>query len=103
MEMLWEREPSFPRSLVRERRARSLRLRITMYVPQVGSSYLFWTDRRPPTLSGFVLVEILVSWDFGQISPDSHPLESEQWVFNEYVYFFSWTWTTLAFDKNTNV
>ena len=86
--MLWEREPCSLRSLVRERRARSLRLRITMYVPQVGSSYLFWTDQRPPTLIGFVLVVILVGWDFGQISPGSHPLESKQWTLNKYIISF---------------
>jgi hypothetical protein len=95
--MLWEREPSSLRSLVREQRARSLPHQITMYVPQVGSSYLFWTDRRPPTLSGFVLVVILLSWDFGQMLLGSHPLESKQWALNEYVYFFSWSWTTFCF------
>ena len=76
--MLWEREPSSLRSLAPERRARSQRLQITMFVPQVGSNYLFWTDRRPPTPSGFVLVVILLSWDFGQIFPGSHLPESKQ-------------------------
>ena len=90
--MLWEREPSSQHSLARERRARSLLLQITMCVPQVGSSYLFWTARRPPTLSGFVLVVILRSWDFGQISLGSHTPESKQWALNGYNYFFSWTW-----------
>ena len=90
MVILWEHEPSSLRSLARERRARSLRLQITMYVPQVGSNYSFWTDQRPPTLSGFVLVVILLSWDFGRISLGSHPLESKQpWAWNEYNYFFS--------------
>ncbi len=89
MVILWEREPSSLRSLARERRARLLRLQITMYVPQVGSSYLFWTDRRPPTLNGFELVVILLSWDFGQISLDSHPLESKQRALNKYNHFFS--------------
>ncbi len=78
MVILWEREPSSLRSLARERRVRSLRLQITMYVPQVGSSSLFWTDRRLPTLSGFESVVILLSWDFGQISLGSRPLESKQ-------------------------
>ena len=89
MVMLWEREPSSPRFLARERCARSERLRITMYVPQAGSSYLFWMDRRPPTLNGFELVVILLSWDFGQISLDSHPLESKQRALNKYNHFFS--------------
>ena len=87
--MLWEREPSSPRSLARERRAQSLRLQITTYVPQVGSSYLFWTDRRPPTLSGFASAVILVSWGFGQMLLGSHPLESDkQWALNKYIISF---------------
>ncbi len=104
MVILWEREPSSPRSLVRERRARSLRLQITMYVLPVGSSYLFWTDRRPPTLIGFVLVVILVSWDFGQIFPGSHPLESKQWTVNNYIISFHGLGLHLfAFDKDTHL
>ena len=50
-------------------------------------------DPRLPTLSGFVLVAILLSWDFGQIFLDSHPLVSKRGlerVFTiTYLYFFN--------------
>ena len=46
-------------------------------------------DPRLPTLSGFVLAVILVSWDFGQTFLDSLPLESEQWTLTSIYYYIS--------------